>query len=199
MRAAIEIFGRRGYSRATLEEVGSRVGLTKSTVYHYFASKAELLDAICDEATTNAEDALSGGLAVPGDPADRVREALRRYTQTMIRHGSLPIVMRHFDELTPNFRRYHERRREALVRQLADALDEGVRAGALASDDTEISALSALGSINWLYTWYQPPGRLSPDQVCSLLVAQIMNGLTPRPGGQLSASRPPHPGNVASR
>ena len=42
VRAASELFARRGYDRATLEEVARGCGVTKAIVYRHFASKKEL-------------------------------------------------------------------------------------------------------------------------------------------------------------
>lgn len=41
--AALRTFARRGYANTRLEDVAASVGVTKGTIYHYFATKEELL------------------------------------------------------------------------------------------------------------------------------------------------------------
>lgn len=47
--AALEVFAERGFSAARLEDVAARAGVSKGTVYLYFASKEELLKSVVRE------------------------------------------------------------------------------------------------------------------------------------------------------
>ena len=41
--AALAVFAERGYRNTRLEHVGEAAGVTKGTIYHYFANKEDLL------------------------------------------------------------------------------------------------------------------------------------------------------------
>ncbi|MGO3085682.1 TetR/AcrR family transcriptional regulator, partial [Ancrocorticia populi] len=43
LQAAVEVFGEKGYSKATLQEIADRVGITHAGVLHHFGSKQQLL------------------------------------------------------------------------------------------------------------------------------------------------------------
>jgi AcrR family transcriptional regulator len=47
--AAAEVFARRGYERATIDEVAREAGLSKGTVYWNFESKADLFGSLLEE------------------------------------------------------------------------------------------------------------------------------------------------------
>jgi AcrR family transcriptional regulator len=47
--AAAEVFARRGYERATVDEIAGEAGLSKGTVYWNFASKEDLFVALLEE------------------------------------------------------------------------------------------------------------------------------------------------------
>ncbi|WP_371480948.1 ScbR family autoregulator-binding transcription factor [Kitasatospora sp. NBC_00315] len=49
LRAAAEVFDRRGYAAATMAEILSRANVTKGALYFHFASKEELARAVIDE------------------------------------------------------------------------------------------------------------------------------------------------------
>nr|WP_279387928.1 ScbR family autoregulator-binding transcription factor [Streptacidiphilus pinicola] len=55
LRAAAEVFDRRGFAAATMSEILSVAGLTKGAVYFHFASKEELAHAVIAEQSTWAE------------------------------------------------------------------------------------------------------------------------------------------------
>ena len=45
-RAAVEVFARRGYRKATMGEIAAQAGISTGNVYRYFEGKAALLDAV---------------------------------------------------------------------------------------------------------------------------------------------------------
>lgn len=47
--AAGELFLTKGYDNTTMKDVMVRLNIAKGTIYHYFASKDELLDAVIDK------------------------------------------------------------------------------------------------------------------------------------------------------
>ncbi len=51
--AAEELFLAKGYDRTTMKDVMDRLQVAKGTIYHYFKSKEELLDAVLDSLVSN--------------------------------------------------------------------------------------------------------------------------------------------------
>lgn len=49
LTAALAVFGERGFRQTTLEEVAARAGVSKGTVYLYFASKDDLFQAMVEQ------------------------------------------------------------------------------------------------------------------------------------------------------
>jgi len=46
VEAALDVFAERGFSGARLEDIAQRAGVTKGTIYLYFAGKEELFEAV---------------------------------------------------------------------------------------------------------------------------------------------------------
>ncbi len=46
LKAAIEIFSKKGYPSATIREIGTKAGVSTGTIYFYFKNKAEILKEI---------------------------------------------------------------------------------------------------------------------------------------------------------
>ena len=57
-QAALELFGERGYDATSIAEIGARAGITKSVLYHYFSSKADLYAAVCAHQTADLIEAV---------------------------------------------------------------------------------------------------------------------------------------------
>lgn len=52
LEAAARTFARRGYSEATIDDVATEAGASKGAVYHHFASKHELFEALLEHRIT---------------------------------------------------------------------------------------------------------------------------------------------------
>jgi AcrR family transcriptional regulator len=57
--AALDLFARRGFQGTSVREIARGVGVNEATLYHYFASKADILDAIIDILLEERNDALA--------------------------------------------------------------------------------------------------------------------------------------------
>lgn len=72
--AAAELFGARGYSSVSLEDIGAAVGISGPAVYRHFAGKQALLGALLIGVS---DDLVAGGTAVVQGTADeRIRMAM---------------------------------------------------------------------------------------------------------------------------
>jgi AcrR family transcriptional regulator len=84
LATARELFGERGYEGTSIEAVLERSGVARGALYHHFASKAELFDAVTEEvfvAIARDADAAAGDRA---DPVERVRAGSRAWLQTAL-------------------------------------------------------------------------------------------------------------------
>jgi len=129
---ALELFGERGYERASLRELAVRLRITKAAVYHHFATKEDILASLAEEFATPLDELLAWGRAQPPGPGTR-RELLRRYAELLAgRHGRL---VRFLEDDRAGLRDL------AAARDLHRRLDE--LAGLLADDGAAAAALRA--------------------------------------------------------
>ncbi|ATL72371.1 TetR/AcrR family transcriptional regulator [Nocardia terpenica] len=76
--AAAELFTTRGYASTSTRGIADAVGIRQASLYHHFASKDDMLDALLDETVTGAL-ALAVRLAEVPDPAAVRLYALARF------------------------------------------------------------------------------------------------------------------------
>lgn len=70
--AALDAFAERGFQGASVREIARAVGVNEATLYHYFDSKAAILDAVIDQLMERR----SVLYAVADDPRQSLGEAL---------------------------------------------------------------------------------------------------------------------------
>jgi len=87
--AALELFVERGYAGTRLEDVAARAGVSKGTLYLYFANKEELFKAVVREVLVARLAEFRGQLEhYQGGTMDLVRQMMRAWWEHV---GSTPI------------------------------------------------------------------------------------------------------------
>jgi AcrR family transcriptional regulator len=75
LRAAEDVFGRRGFQAASVDEVAEAAGFTKGAVYAHFESKEDLFLAMLDERFADRIDEIRTVLSDEHEVAEQAREA----------------------------------------------------------------------------------------------------------------------------
>jgi AcrR family transcriptional regulator len=179
LRAAVELFNRKGYDATSVGDLAKELGLTKPAIYHHVTSKEQLLghalnDAL-DELTaavTEASHKRAGATAY-----GRLREVVRRSVEVLVAHQpSVTLLLRvrgnsEVELAALERRRWLDDRLAALV---ADAVAEGAL-----RDDVPPALVSRLlfGMVNSLVEWYRPDGAYDPATVADAITAIAFDGL----------------------
>jgi AcrR family transcriptional regulator len=91
LRAARRLFAKRGYAGVGTEEIVRAAGVTRGALYHHFAGKRELLEAVYEQIEAElSEKIAAGALAAASDPI----EALRAGAEMFLDHCMEPEVQR---------------------------------------------------------------------------------------------------------
>jgi TetR/AcrR family transcriptional regulator len=67
LRAALTLFAARGYEAVGVQEIATKTGVAKPTLYHFFGSKCGLLEALFDEHATKLNEAVRQAADYMGD------------------------------------------------------------------------------------------------------------------------------------
>jgi AcrR family transcriptional regulator len=139
---ASKVFMDLGFDGASMGEIARAAGVSKGTLYVYFADKSRLFEAIVEEETLE-----QGQIAFNFDPERDVATTLREFGQAYIqllcrpRGGSAIRTVMAIAERMPDVgRRYYERVLEKTIGRLASYLEAHVKANDLAIDDCQLAA-----------------------------------------------------------
>ena len=82
---ACQLFLSKGYDSTTMKDVMRHLGIAKGTIYHYFSSKEELLEAVIDSV---AEDEMERLQAVLDDIEGTALDRLEQLILSSAKHGA---------------------------------------------------------------------------------------------------------------
>jgi AcrR family transcriptional regulator len=175
--AAVALFNERGYEATSVDEVATRLGVTKSAIYHHVPSKVELLRLALDRALDALFAVTQETGATTGPAIDRLEYVVRGSVRALA--AELPFVT-----LLLRLRGNTEIERTALQRRREfDRIVTGlVRAAEHEGDvrtDVDPAVISRLlfGTVNSLTEWYRPGGDLSADDLADAVVTITFSGL----------------------
>jgi len=181
---AVAAFNEYGYDATSMGVLAERLGLSKSAIYHHFASKDEILEQALDIALSGLEavvaDAARPELA-EGTTADRAADRLDR-----VLRGAVHVLVEQLPSVTLllRVRGNTEVERRALARRrdfdkrVTALVAEAQREGSLRSDiDASVVSRLAFGMINSIVEWYRPGGRENADGLADDVIAIALDGL----------------------
>jgi AcrR family transcriptional regulator len=198
LERAIEVFSSRGYRATSMKDLADQVNLSKSTLYHYFSSKQDLLVAIYDGVMVENLAAARRITEGAQSPVDSFRQMLvDRVSYTCRNRRILQIFHEEEAELPKRLMQKVNESRRAYQMVMIDLLERGKAEGVLEFSTTAmIVANCLLGACNWSYKWYNPDGPKTPEQlaveVADLLMGAVLAPPAARgPGAGTDGSAPP--------
>jgi AcrR family transcriptional regulator len=140
---ACKVFLDLGFDGASMGEIARAAGVSKGTLYVYFADKCRLFEAIVEEEVHERRQ-----VAFYFDPACDIKTTLRRFGEAYIgvlcrpRGGSAARMVFAIAERMPEMgRRYYDELVQKTVNCLAEYLDGRVKQRELVIDDCQLAAM----------------------------------------------------------
>jgi AcrR family transcriptional regulator len=173
LSVAVEVFNVRGYDGTSMEDLAKAAGITKSSFYHHFSGKEELLRL----SVTRALDALFAVLDEPaareGAAVARLEHVVRRTCHELVTNLPHVTLLLRVRGNTAAERDALARRRELdhrVAELVAAAIDEGdLRPGL----DPRLTARLAFGLVNSISEWYHPHSEEPADEVAATLADAV--------------------------
>lgn len=184
LAVAVTVFNQRGYDGTSMEHIASRLGITKSSIYHHVPGKAELLRLSVNRALDALFAATRTSDTTTGPAIDRLENLVRRSIHVLVDQLPYVTLLLRIRGNTTVERRALARRREfdQIVEQLvADACAEGsVRPDV----DPALTSRLIFGTVNSLVEWYKPTRGLGADELADAVVTVLFDGLRVVPSSQ---------------
>ena len=178
---AAELFDVAGYHTTSVEELAEAVGIRKPTLYHYFASKDEILFWIHEEFIDRLLEQARAREGDGREAADELFEVMADVLELMeTHHGHVRVFFEHHRELAADRRATIRAKRDAYRALVEGIVARGVRNGEFRELDPRLVTLAVFGACNWAYQWYRADGPLPSRRIAELFFDLVCNGLARR-------------------
>jgi AcrR family transcriptional regulator len=179
--AAARVMAREGYGQSTIRMVAREAGMSLAGLYHYFASKDELLFLIQFHTFETIVRRLNERLENVDDPKEQLRVMVTNHLEHFLsRMNELKVCANEMDTLSGD---YYEQVRELRQKYLKVTLgiveQIGERVGG-PRIDSWLATLYLFGMLNWIYMWYPAVENTSADTLADQVMVLFLEGFLPR-------------------
>ncbi len=176
--AARNLFRERGYSATSMRDIASTVGIEVASLYNHIDSKESMLQQIC---FTMAEKFLA---IIPlvkhlqERPEEQLKEAIRLHVLVITSHADESAVFVHeWKHLSEPHLSTFKKMRNNYEGFYRDLIRRGEELGLFKNIHEKFVMMVLFSSINWLYDYYKPNGKLNPSQISDIITDIFLNGI----------------------
>jgi TetR/AcrR family transcriptional regulator, cholesterol catabolism regulator len=177
---AAHIFCEKGYEGASMRDLSRAAGMSLAGLYHYFASKEELLYLIQKHTFRTIIERLNERLKTASDSEQRIRVFIENHLEYFLANKEAMKVLTHEDETLKNGRGAEIRAIKREYYKICLQLLEDLRRTKGLQCSPRLAVLALFGMVNWIYTWHNP--RVDADahalagEMGDLFLRGVLNG-----------------------
>ena len=187
LSCAAKLFNTKGARSTTLADVASRLGLTKTSLYYYVATKEDLIYQCYDANMRQAHDQLDRAEAAYEGATECLMAFLESQINTTLRaldgEGDFYAAPLEVASLKAEHREVLEEEYRRLLRRLIDLLNRGIEAGQIRPCNLVITIRAIVGALDWSFYWLYEIPREQARGVVNVLRDLLTHGLLSSPEG----------------
>ncbi|MCP2317781.1 transcriptional regulator, TetR family [Nocardia amikacinitolerans] len=181
--AILDIFTRqvaeKGYDGTSFSGVASELGISQGLIVHHYGTKARLLDALHISYMRQRIDEAERIMAAFSTPTERLAALLHASMLYQVHDRNRTVA---FQREVARFAQQDENSEGRKLRRhyigiLHGLLDAGIAAGEFRPVEISIRSLLIFGAAQWAWTWFEPEGRSSAEQVGAEMVDLTLGSL----------------------
>lgn len=156
VEAATATFVDRGYDGTSMEEIATRAGVSKQTIYKHFRDKETLFGEVVLSTATRTNDVVESVSTLLSEAQFRAGGlvALARLSITMLLDGEVlklrRLIIANADRMPQLGRSWYEKGFERMIGSMADCFERLTALGLLRTPDPRLAASHFLGMLLWI-------------------------------------------------
>ena len=176
--AAAAVFAAKSYHGASTLDIANRLDIKQGSLYYYFRSKEEALEAVClqgiKDQVANLQAVVDDKLAI----SEAVTQLLRFNFQSMMERADYMIVFNDDRQSIPLERRGRIREQSVQYHKLMEQMFvEAQERGEVRSDlDPHILVRAFTGLISSVFSWYHQKSELDAEKITEQYCQVFLSG-----------------------
>ncbi len=186
LAAATKLFAAKGFDGTSVRKIAEEAGISVAGMFHYFPSKEDILKEIMIGFMDRGFKKLMEIYNMDIDPVEKLERICKFYVEHYAGHKSeLTILVSEGKSLSPEHRKLFIEKQRIYVDALEKLFDELSKKGLLKPIDTTVLAFIFFGMVHWTYSWYNPRGKIPPEELGAIFSEVFLRGILKKEGGNV--------------
>ena len=178
-KAAARLFNRKGYVEANMDDIAAEAKMSKGGIYHYFSSKDEILFFVLTNYMDIMLEDLEAEVQKIKNSSSKIQFVISRHIELYIKYSSEGKTLLHEAHCLPS--KYYKKiaAKEKKYFQIASGVLSEFFGGQTKINNGRITVMTFLlfGMCNWVYSWYNPKGDITPEELSEMIWTLFLNGV----------------------
>jgi TetR/AcrR family transcriptional regulator, cholesterol catabolism regulator len=178
IKAAEKLFKEHGFEGASMRDLASSLDIEAASLYSHIKSKDEILETICFRMADELIKSIDEVNDLYFNAEEKLRMAITNHVKIIARDlDASSVTLKEWRHLTkPKLKEFitlRNRYEEGFTKILVNGEHENV----FDAPDKKFAVLTILSAVNWIVEWYNPKGKMTPDEIAEHLADFILTGL----------------------
>jgi AcrR family transcriptional regulator len=181
LAAGARVMAREGYGLSTMRKVAREADMSLSGLYHYFASKEELLYLVQHHTFDAILERLAERLVPLEDPKERLRAMVVNHLEHFLaRMDELKVCASDMETLTGDYYEQVRALRQRYLKITLGIVESICERAAGPRVDPWLATLYLFGMLNWIYMWYPAVEGATAEELGDQVMTLFLEGYLPR-------------------
>lgn len=183
---ADELFRRYGIRSVTMDEIATQLGMSKKTIYQYYADKDQLVDAVAIDEINYSQECCLKDAAVSENAIEEIFRVME-FVEVMFRNMN-PSMLHDLEKYHPGgYRKFLEHKNKFLFEMIKKNIERGIKEELYRPEiDTEIMARYRLESMMLVFnTSLFPSSKFNLVKLHKEILEHFLYGLATLKGYKL--------------
>lgn len=168
----------RGYDATSVREIGEHLDISQSSLYYHAKNKPQILVDLNTEFMSGLVEAIDRIAARDASSVEKLTEVIHELLSAIAENQAVVTVVLHERRsLPPESAAEIQALRDRVDAAIDSIIQAGIDDETFASVDPHMARLALTGMTNWAYTWYQPSGPLSADEISRSFASFLLDGI----------------------
>jgi AcrR family transcriptional regulator len=181
-QSAAKLFNEKGYLETSMDDIADAVRGSKGGIYYYFSKKEEILFFILDKYMDRILENLEDNLEKIDDKYQKVQFIISHHIDLFSKFVAESKILLHDAKCLPN--KYYKivTQKEKNYYRIVFKVLEDLLGNQITKEKITALTFSLLAMCNWIYSWYNPKGPLTPQELTEIVFSLFTKGLNNFPG-----------------
>jgi TetR/AcrR family transcriptional regulator, cholesterol catabolism regulator len=173
-----ELFAKQGYEKTSIRDIAAHLGMTNAGVYYYFKNKQQMLVDIMNYGIDQALARMRQELPQIKSAEEKIAWIVRSQIEFYSKNRSQTKASVHESgALEAKYAKKMHKKDKEYVQFVKQVVEQIVEENPDITITVEVATFTLLGMLNWLVHWYDPEGKVSPDELARSITGIFLTGL----------------------